>query len=113
MLKKEDEMSVFSTKIILATDGSEEATLAARTAVDLAQSTASELHVVYVGEYLPTFFAATELEPAQVDSEARNLLEEQVRRIEGAGRTVTQAHLRLGRPHHEILAVRKLDYQIR
>jgi nucleotide-binding universal stress UspA family protein len=89
----------------LATDGSEEATLASRTAVDLAKSTASELHVVHVGEDLPTFFAATELEPAQVEGEARNLLDEQVKRIKGAGGTVTQAHLRLGRPLHEILAV--------
>jgi nucleotide-binding universal stress UspA family protein len=40
-------MSIFPTKILLATDGSEEATLAARTAVDLAQKTGSELHVVH------------------------------------------------------------------
>ncbi len=98
-------MSIFPTKILLATDGSEEAALAASSATDLAKSTASELHVVHVGEYLPTVFAATELEPTQVESEARKLLEEQVRRIEGAGGTVRQAHLRLGRPHHEILAV--------
>jgi nucleotide-binding universal stress UspA family protein len=42
-------MSIFPTKILLATDGSEDAKLAARTAADLAQKTASELHVIYVG----------------------------------------------------------------
>ena len=42
-------MSIFPTKILLDTDGSEEATLAARTAVDLAHKTDSELHVVNVG----------------------------------------------------------------
>jgi hypothetical protein len=42
------EMSIFPTNILLATDGSEEAELAARTAVDLAGKTGSELHVVHV-----------------------------------------------------------------
>ena len=41
-------MSIFPTKILLATDGSSEARLAARTAVDLAQKTDSELHVIHV-----------------------------------------------------------------
>src|SRR5215208_1894764 len=42
-------MSIFPTKILLATDGSEEAELAALRAVDLADATDSELHVVHVG----------------------------------------------------------------
>ena len=42
-------MSIFPTKILLATDGSKEARLAARTAVVLADKTDSELHVVNVG----------------------------------------------------------------
>jgi nucleotide-binding universal stress UspA family protein len=41
-------MSIFPTKILLATDGSREANLAARTAVDLADKTGSELHVAFV-----------------------------------------------------------------
>ena len=40
-------MSIFPTGILLATDGSEEATLATQTAIDLANKTGSELHVVY------------------------------------------------------------------
>jgi nucleotide-binding universal stress UspA family protein len=60
---------------------------------------------VHVGEFLPTFFAQTEIEPAQVEREAHNLLDEQVKRIEGAGEIVTEAYLRLGRAHHEILAL--------
>jgi hypothetical protein len=43
-----DNMSIFPTKILLATDGSTEADLAARTAVDLSQKTDSELHVIHV-----------------------------------------------------------------
>ena len=41
-------MSIFPTKILLATDGSTEAQLAARTAVDLSQKTDSELHLIHV-----------------------------------------------------------------
>lgn len=43
-------MSIFPAKVLLATDGSEEAVLAARTAADMAASTDSELHVVTVGQ---------------------------------------------------------------
>ena len=74
-------MSISQTKILLATDGSEEATLAAKTAVDQANLTSSELHVVHVGEFLPMLFAHTEIEPAQIQQEARKLLGEQVERI--------------------------------
>jgi nucleotide-binding universal stress UspA family protein len=98
-------MSIFPTRILLATDGTSEAELAATTAVDLAKSTDSELHVVHVGEYLPTILAQTEEEPAQLDREARELLDEQVRRIEGAEGTVKEAHLRLGRADEEIVDV--------
>ena len=46
-------MSIFPTKILLATDGAEEATLATQTATDLRERTGSELHVVHVGRYRP------------------------------------------------------------
>jgi nucleotide-binding universal stress UspA family protein len=42
-------MSIFPTMILLATDGSEAAELAAQSAVQLANATGSELHVVLVG----------------------------------------------------------------
>ncbi len=96
-------MSIFPTTILLATDGSREAELAATTAADLAKSTGSELHVVHVGELRPTFLAQTEVEPAQLEREARELLDEQVRKVEGAGSTVKEAHLRLGRADEEIV----------
>ena len=96
-------MSIFPTTILLATDGSREAELAAATAVDLAKSTNSELHVVHVGEFRPTFLAQTEEEPARLEREAQQLLDEQVRRVEGAGGTVKEAHLGLGRADEEIV----------
>jgi nucleotide-binding universal stress UspA family protein len=96
-------MSIFPTRILLATDGSAEAELAATTAADLAKSTGSELHVVHVGELRPTFLAQTEVEPAQLEREAQQLLDEAVRRVEGAGSPVEEAHLRLGRADEEIV----------
>jgi nucleotide-binding universal stress UspA family protein len=97
------QMSIFPTKVLLATDASAEARLAATTAADLANSTNSELHVVHVGQFEPTFLAQTEVEPAEHQREARRLLDEQVRRIEEAGGTVKEAHLRLGRADEEIV----------
>ena len=61
---------MFPTTILLATDGSKEAQLAATTAADLANSTNSELHVVHVGELMPTFLAQTEQEPAELERES-------------------------------------------
>jgi nucleotide-binding universal stress UspA family protein len=96
-------MSIFPTRILLATDGSREAQLAATTASDLAQKTNSELHLIHVGELRPTFLAQTEVEPAQLEREARQLLDEQARKVEGAGGPVKEAHLRLGRADEEIV----------
>jgi hypothetical protein len=41
-------MSIFPTKIHLATDGTKGASLAAHTAIDLADKTGSELHVAFI-----------------------------------------------------------------
>ena len=98
-------MSIFPTKVLLATDGSAEARLAATTAADLAKSTDSELHVVHVGELRPTFLAQTEEEPAELRREARRRLDEEVRRVEEAGGNVEEAHLRQGRADEEITAL--------
>ena len=100
-------MSIFPTKILLAIDGSEDALLAATTAVDMANSTDSELHVVHARFALPWttgHYSATEPPTTSIGSEeeARQMvlrwLDEQVERIEAEGGSVTQAHLRLGRP---------------
>jgi nucleotide-binding universal stress UspA family protein len=96
-------VSIFPTTVLLATDGSGEAQLAATTAADLANSTNSELHVVHVGELRPTFLAQTEVEPAELQRQAQRQLDEEVRRVEEAGGTVKEAHLKLGQADEEIV----------
>ncbi|QYJ16394.1 Putative universal stress protein [Rubrobacter xylanophilus DSM 9941] len=96
---------MFPTKILLATDGSEHARRAARAAVELAQKTGSELHVVHVGPALPSVFAYTELDPARVEEEARGMLEEEVRRIRESGGAVAEGHLRLGDPAENVVSL--------
>jgi nucleotide-binding universal stress UspA family protein len=101
--RKEHEMSIFPTRILLATDGSEEAELALKTAVDLADCTNSELHVITVGrDYHPAHFEVPEtgrlLDEARraLEREAREVLDGQAKKIEEAGGTVAQVHLRTG-----------------
>jgi nucleotide-binding universal stress UspA family protein len=102
-------MSIFPTKILLATDGSEEATLAANTAAGLAAKTGSELHVLTVGpEYpyyeLPDYPARFEEVVETQRREAREVLDAQVRKIEESGATVKEAHLEMGeRPDRAIV----------
>ena len=96
-------------KILLATDGSEESELAAKAAVELAQRTGSDLHLVHVKLLLITppypdvLDWREDLERAE--REARELLDEQVKMVEEAGGTVAGAHLREERPAEEIIAL--------
>jgi nucleotide-binding universal stress UspA family protein len=98
-------MSIFPTKILLATDGSREAELAASTAVDLAKIHNSELHVVYVEPALPMIDQFADPGPERTEPESRQLLDQQVERIRGAGGTVAETHLRLGRADDQIVWV--------
>ena len=106
-------MSIFPTKILLATDGSEEAQLALSTAVDQANSTNSELHLVTVGPWNPdpayathevSFRRQTYEEVSEaIGKEAQQILNEQVKKIEEAGGSVQEAHLRRGRKDQAIV----------
>ena len=98
-------MAIFPTRVLLASDGSSVAALAAQSAVDLCEKTGSELHVVHVGEYLSTFYAYTEEEPAELRDNAQRLLDEEVERIRAEGGRIAEAHLRLGRPAEQIVTL--------
>jgi nucleotide-binding universal stress UspA family protein len=110
-------MKLFPTKIVLATDGSEDANHAARTATDLAQKTSSELHVVYVGGegvYETPLVDLATLEPTWIAREypdlvsnlertERELLDNEIEQVQAAGGMVAQAHLRMGEAAPEIV----------
>ena len=101
-------MSDFPAKILVATDGSEDALMAARAAISLAKDTDAELHVVHVGPahvYPPQTAGPTP--PMGTDKElrqeAQGVLDWQVDEIKKAGGEITEVHLRMGRPAEEIL----------
>src|SRR5215211_3438171 len=109
-------MSIFPTKILVATDGSPEAARAAQSAARVADETDSELHIVYVRSRSvplhPGHFVGPEVEEhwlqrerEQIEREAQLLLDTQVEEIEAAGSSVAQTHLRVGKPDEEIVAL--------
>ena len=108
-------MSIFPTKILLATDGSKEAQLAATAAADLARRTGSELHLVYVGHTPPLYYespGAWALDQdlrgemaERVEKGARTKLDEQVQRVREAGGEVAGVHTKLGRPDAGIVGL--------
>jgi nucleotide-binding universal stress UspA family protein len=93
-------MSTFPTKILLATDGSEEAQLALSTAVDVATSTNSELHVVTVMGGRAYHMEMQEIVD-QLRQRGGQVLDEQVKKIEEVGGKVAQAHVRLVEEHRD------------
>jgi nucleotide-binding universal stress UspA family protein len=101
-------MTAFPMKILLATDGSEDAVLAARAAADLSRETGSELHVVHAWQAaFPGAYAVTMpgTRSRWCEQQAEVLLVEQVGRIEDAGGEVEEAHLRQGRTVDEIVGL--------
>jgi nucleotide-binding universal stress UspA family protein len=108
---------MFPTRILLATDGSREASLAMEAAVELASGTGSELHVVYVVSTVPElpYPHAVAKERSEAILELRRLhglrlLEVQARRIEEFGGSVAASHYREGKPEKEVILLsRELD----
>jgi nucleotide-binding universal stress UspA family protein len=114
-------MSIFPTTVLLATDGSEESSLAAEAAVEVSDKTGSELHVIHVygvAPIYPLYPEAADPEGAELEDpvfeeeleslseqRAREVLEDAVEEVQSAGGTVAQAHLREGGVPHEIVAL--------
>jgi nucleotide-binding universal stress UspA family protein len=108
VMRGEEGAEYLQGRILLALDGSEESSAAARTAVDLAERMESELHAVYVGEGRPVFHREIGGYRAlyeEFEKRAQRLLDEQVNQVESAGGTVAKAHLRMGRPDEEIVVL--------
>jgi nucleotide-binding universal stress UspA family protein len=104
-------MSTFPTRILLATDGSEQAELAALRAVDLADATDSELHVAHVGVvpiFLKSYPGTLGYERRlyeEIEEMSRELLRKESWRVKAAGGTVAGSHLRMGQVALEIVAL--------
>lgn len=94
-------------RLLLATDGSEDAMLAARVATDLSQRTGARLHVAHAWYHLVKGLAYPTLEWAEYselyEREARRILESQVDEIEAADCSVAQSHLLHAPPIDAIL----------
>ena len=106
-------MSIFPTRILVATDGSEEAKLAITTAADLAKATNSELHIAYVFPTAvqrpfpnpilarPADEMERELEEAM--GQAQSFLDREVEKVKGEGVSVADTHLVRGQPDREVV----------
>ena len=101
---------MFPKKILVATDASGEAYPVVEAAVELANGTGSELHVVFVVSTAPELpypkFIARERNEAYLEQKrlgGLRLLGHQVRRVEELGGRVTESHYREGKPEREVI----------
>jgi len=101
-------MPQFPHRILLAVDGSQEATMAMHHVLDLHGYTQTEVHVVHVGLVSgwtnPRTLSQEQL--ARFRAEAQLVLDQQVQQMEAAGLTPTKTYVRLGRATDEILRLR-------
>lgn len=97
-------MDGFLKRVLLATDGSGDAALASRAALDLSGKADAQLHVVHAWNSV----ASARLEAyihSHMKNEAKELLAAQVERLEGEGKPVADTHLVEGPEVDEILDV--------
>jgi nucleotide-binding universal stress UspA family protein len=103
--KGRDMVGESPTRILLATDGSRDAALAAKAAMDLASRSGADLHVVHVWQELPrrTYPTPNAASFARIHAkEAQLLLQRQAEKMEHDGAWVAEAHMRRGRPAEKI-----------
>jgi nucleotide-binding universal stress UspA family protein len=107
--KEAQKVGIFPTKVLLAIDDSNVADLTIRKAVELADSTSSELHLVYVG-LLPNFLMK-DLDTIgfdrplyeEIERESLEALWHLYLQVKVTGRAVDGAHLRMGGVGEEIV----------
>jgi nucleotide-binding universal stress UspA family protein len=102
-------MTTSLTRILLATDGSEDAALAGRAAADLSNKMAADLHVVHVwtGVVPPPAYHGLSLDNYSrlAEEEAGRLLRREAWNARITGGRVARQHLREGEPAEEIIAL--------
>jgi nucleotide-binding universal stress UspA family protein len=95
-------MSVLPSRILLATDGSEDAALATRAAVDISRKSGSELHLVHIWRNVPSPYAHSFVK-RELQRQGQEVLDKQAKRIEGDGGRISGMHLRQGRISDEVI----------
>jgi nucleotide-binding universal stress UspA family protein len=95
-------MNRFPTKMLLATDGSENTTQATQAAVNIVRRRGSEIHLTHVWHDVHTPHAHAFVK-SELRRQGREILDKEVKRIEEQGGTVTQSHLREGRTFEEVI----------
>ena len=102
-------MTTSLTRILLATNGSEDAALAGRAAADLSDKTVADLHVVHVWTDVvpPPAYPGLSLDNYShlAKEEAMRLLRREAWNARIAGGRVAGQHLREGQPAEEIIAI--------
>ncbi len=95
----------FPMKLLLAVDGLREPSHTLKTAVDLANKTDSELHVIHVG-MLSQWTHPDTLSEGQFNKlkeEAQERLDRSLQQIEAAGGDITGSYVRMGKVDGEII----------
>ena len=98
-------MGVLPERILLATDGSEDAERASMAASDLASKSDTKLHVVHVWHDVRGF--AHDFVKRELRRRGQEVLDGQVEKIRAAGGEVAKAHLRGGRTSNQVIALGK------
>jgi nucleotide-binding universal stress UspA family protein len=103
-------MNNLPTKILVATDGSPSAVLAASRAAEMSRAFGAELHLVHVVPVAETYhlFDGDVEGPSLYEEDqqwAQEMLDGQVKRIEQDGGEVAKAYLRTGEPDAEAISL--------
>ena len=89
-------------RVLLATDGSEDAALAARAAADICRSTGARLHVAHAWQTLPAAHMRSFVRSG-LKHIAQERLDAEVRKLQDAGISGVEPHLLEGKAAEEIL----------
>ncbi len=95
-------MNSLPKTILLATDGSEDAALAARAATDLSQKAGAALHVVHAWQTVPSPHFEGWISGV-LEQEAREVLDEQTKKISDSGGNISKAYLKKEPPAQAVV----------
>jgi nucleotide-binding universal stress UspA family protein len=101
-MSRRSNMSALPERVLLATDGSEDARNATHTAVDLVAKCGAELHVVHVWRDVPSPYARSFIK-RELARQGQEILDAEVAAIEELGGEIAGAHLAGGRISDEVL----------